>query len=146
MCRFSVRISARTLAIPNEGFRGFTPFLRVNAALASSLGHDHILPNHQPSYHSTLQSLDTDSVTQWTMKQDALGRTNRLLSFDTTRTAQKTEQLGCIHKHRQKVDFTGPFYFLFKIRKLGNSIGFWLWCITHRINGFSDFGLRPDSK
>jgi hypothetical protein len=27
-----------------------------------------------------------------------------------------------------------------------DSIGFWRWCITHRITGFSDFVLRPDSK
>jgi hypothetical protein len=27
-----------------------------------------------------------------------------------------------------------------------HSIGFWRWCITHRINGFSDFVHRLDSK
>jgi hypothetical protein len=27
-----------------------------------------------------------------------------------------------------------------------DSIGFWRWCITHRINGYSDFVHRPDSK
>jgi hypothetical protein len=29
---------------------------------------------------------------------------------------------------------------------LSDSIGFWRWCITHRITGFSDFVHRPDSK
>jgi hypothetical protein len=27
-----------------------------------------------------------------------------------------------------------------------DSIGFWRWCITHRITWFSDFVYRPDSK
>jgi hypothetical protein len=44
------------------------------------------------------------------MKQDALGRTNRLLSFDPTRTAEKTKKLWGRHKHGQQGDFVSLFF------------------------------------
>jgi hypothetical protein len=51
-------------------------------------------------------------------KQEIPGRTNLLLSFDMTRTARKTENLGDIHTHRHQGDLI-RFYLFLEIRKVG---------------------------
>jgi hypothetical protein len=55
--------------------------------------------------------------------------------------------------HKVQIMFTGkqckPIIYICgnsQISEGVDSIGFWRWCITHRITGFSDFVHRPDSK
>jgi hypothetical protein len=53
-------------------------------------------------------------------KQEILGTTNRLLSFDTTRTALKTKKLGWIHRSTdgQQSDFVTLLLFFEKKREV----------------------------
>jgi hypothetical protein len=73
--------SRRALPNPSEVFRSFPQFLQENASLVPRLGQKRILPDPlQVTISSTsIQSLDTDGAINRTLKQEALGRTNRLL-------------------------------------------------------------------
>jgi hypothetical protein len=65
---YSVRISGETPGILAEALLEFPQYRQENSGIIPGLGHDGFLSNHfqfityEPSYSSTLYSLNTESV------------------------------------------------------------------------------------